>query len=104
MKIAIDLCLVPLGVGVSVSAHVAACQRVFEKAGLAPRLHAYGTGVEGEWDVVMAAVRRCFEVVHDMGAPRVHATMRMGSRTDRDQSLADKVSSVESRLSGSPTA
>ncbi len=97
MKVMIDLCLVPLGVGVSVSRHVAACQQVFEDAGLSPRLHAYGTGVEGEWETVMAAVQRCFEVVHEMGAPRIHATMRMGTRTDREQTLADKVDSVLAR-------
>ncbi|MDP7349290.1 MAG: MTH1187 family thiamine-binding protein, partial [Phycisphaeraceae bacterium] len=63
-----DLCIVPLGVGVSVSRHIAACQRVLTEAGLATHLHAYGTNVEGEWETVMAAVKRCHQVVHDMGA------------------------------------
>ncbi len=34
MNVIVDLCVVPLGVGVSVSAHVAACQRVLQQAGL----------------------------------------------------------------------
>jgi uncharacterized protein YqgV (UPF0045/DUF77 family) len=33
-----------------------------------------------------------------MGAPRVHTSIRLGTRTDRDQSLADKVRSVEDEL------
>src|SRR5436309_1608969 len=34
MKVIADLCVVPMGVGVSVSAHVAACERVLREAGL----------------------------------------------------------------------
>lgn len=98
MKVIIDLTIVPLGVGVSLSRYVAACQRVLEEAGLAIQLHANGTNVEGEWDVVFAAVRRCHEVLHDMGAPRISTVIKAGTRTDRDQSMADKVRSVEAHL------
>ena len=97
MKLIADVCVVPIGVGVSVSRYVAACEDVFEQAGLEYRLHAYGTNVEGEWDDVMAAVRRCHEVVHEMGAPRISTTVRMGTRTDRAQSMDDKVRSVEEK-------
>ena len=65
MNVMIDICIVPLGVGVSVSDYVAACQKVFQEAGLKHEMHAYGTNVEGEWDAVMAAVKRCHEVVHE---------------------------------------
>jgi uncharacterized protein (TIGR00106 family) len=88
-----------LGVGVSLSRYIAACERVITDAGLEPRLHAFGTNVEGDWDEVLAAVKRCHEVMHEMGAPRVSTTMRLGTRVDREQSLADKVKSVESKLS-----
>jgi uncharacterized protein (TIGR00106 family) len=99
MKVMIDLCVVPLGAGLSVSREVAACERVLAEAGLKTRLHAYGTTIEGEWDEVFAAVRRCHEVVHEMGAPRIHTNIRVGTRTDREQSMEDKVRSVESKLS-----
>lgn len=98
MRVMIDLCVVPIGVGVSVSAHIAACERVLEEAGLAHTLHAYGTNVEGEWDAVFAAVKRCHEVVHAMGAPRITTTLKVGTRTDREQSLQDKIDSVAARL------
>jgi uncharacterized protein (TIGR00106 family) len=100
MKVLVDVSVVPLGVGVSVSKYVAACERVLEEAGLKPQLHAYGTNVEGEWDEVFAAVKRCHEVVHDMGAPRVSTSMRVGTRTDREQTLRDKVESVRRQLGG----
>ena len=93
-----DVCVIPVGVGVSVSKYVTACQRVFEAAGLSHNLHAYGTNVEGEWDVVFAAIKRCHEVVHEMGAPRISTTIRAGTRTDREQTMGDKIKSVEQKL------
>ena len=98
MNVMIDLCVVPLGVGVSVSKYVAECQRIFEAAGLDYRMHAYGTNVEGDWDAVMAALKRCHEVLHEMGVPRVSTNLRLGTRTDKKQTAADKISSVESKL------
>jgi uncharacterized protein (TIGR00106 family) len=98
MKVILDLCVVPIGVGVSVSGYIAACERVLTEAGLTTRLHAYGTNIEGEWDEVLAAVKRCHEVVHEMGAPRIHTTIRLGTRTDRAQSMDEKVASVEEKL------
>lgn len=98
MKVLADLTVVPLGVGVSLSAYVAVCEKILSEAGLHTRLHAYGTNVEGEWDAVFAAVRRCHEALHEMGAPRVMTSLKVGTRTDRDQTLEDKIRSVESRL------
>ncbi len=94
MHVIADFCVVPLGVGVSLAPYIAACQRVFEEAGLQHQMHAYGTNVEGEWEEVFRALRRCHEVVHAMGAPRVSTTVKLGTRTDRPQSMADKLASV----------
>ena len=99
MKVLLDLCVVPIGVGVSVSEYIAACQCVLKEAGLKHEMHMYGTNVEGEWDDVMVAVKKCHEVVHQMGAPRISTTIRLGTRTDRNQSMEDKIKSVESKLS-----
>jgi len=98
MKVIADLCIVPIGVGVSVSKYVAGCEKILREAGLEPRLHAYGTNVEGEWDEVFAAIKRCHEVVHEMGAPRISSSLRFGTRTDRDQRMEDKIRSVKEKL------
>jgi uncharacterized protein (TIGR00106 family) len=98
MKVIADLCVVPMGVGVSVSKYVTACEKVLKEAGLETRLHAYGTNIEGEWDVVFAAIRRCHEVVHEMGAPRITTTLKFGTRVDRTQTMDEKVSSVQKLL------
>ncbi len=98
MHVIADLCIVPIGVGVSVSAYIAACQRILADAGLETQLHAYGTNIEGEWEVVFSAIRRCHEEIHRMGAPRITTTLKFGTRTDRDQHMADKVKSVKAKL------
>ncbi|MDD2501696.1 MAG: MTH1187 family thiamine-binding protein [Geobacter sp.] len=98
MKVLVDLCVVPMGVGVSVSSYVAACEKVLSEAGLKTALHSYGTNIEGEWDTVFAAIKRCHEVVHQMGAPRITTTIKMGTRTDRDQTMEDKINSVQAKL------
>ena len=71
MNVLIDLCIVPIGVGVSLSPYVAACEKVLTEAGLKTALQSYGTNIEGEWEDVFATVKRCHEVVHEMGAPRI---------------------------------
>jgi uncharacterized protein (TIGR00106 family) len=98
MNVILDLCIVPIGVGVSLSAYVAACEKVLTEAGLKAVLHANGTNIEGEWDKVFAAVRRCHEAVHAMGAPRIFTVMKLGTRTDRTQAMDDKMKSVQTKL------
>lgn len=98
MKVMVDLCVVPMGVGVSVSEYVAECERIIAAAGLAHQLHPYGTVIEGEWEPVFDVVRQCHERVHALGAPRVFTSLKVGTRTDREQSMQDKIDSVRRKL------
>lgn len=98
MKVIADVMIVPLGVGLSLSPYVAACEKVFREAGVVAKLHANGTDVEGDWDAVFAAIKRCHEVVHAMGAVRISTVVKLGTRTDRDQTMDEKIRSVESKM------
>jgi uncharacterized protein (TIGR00106 family) len=98
MHVIVDFCLVPLGGGVSVGKYVAACQKVFEESGLKTHLHAYGTNIEGDWDAVFQAIKKCHETIHQMGAPRISSTLKFGTRTDRNQTMEEKVKSVKDQL------
>lgn len=95
MKALVNLQVIPVGTEVSVSRYIAACEKVLEASGLVYRLHANGTNIEGDWDAVFSAVKRCHEVVHEMGAPRIHSMVSVGTRVDKEQSLDDKVASVQ---------
>jgi uncharacterized protein (TIGR00106 family) len=98
MKVIADISIIPLGVGLSLSSYVAACERVFSEAGLEPRLHANGTNVEGDWDDVVAALKTCHQRLHEMGVPRIATNLRLGTRVDREPSMGAKLRSVEEKL------
>ena len=94
MRVSVDLCLVPLGVGVSLGPSIAVCQRVISESGLDHQLGPDGTAIEGEWDEVFACVKACHQRLHQVGVQRIHATLRVNTRIDRSQSFRDKVNSV----------
>jgi len=99
MHVIVDFTVIPVGVGVSFSEYIAACERILQESGLTYELHANGTNVEGEWEHVFAAIRRCHEILHAMGVPRLHTDIKLGTRTDRSQTMVDKVTSVRKKLS-----
>ena len=98
MHVIVDFTVVPVGAGVSLSGYVAACEKVLAASGLTYELHANGTNVEGEWADVFTAIRRCHETLHAMGVPRIHTDIKLGTRTDRDQTMADKIASVQRQI------
>ena len=98
MQVIVDFTVVPVGVGVSLSEYIATCERILQESGLTYELHANGTNVEGEWEDVFTAIRRCHETLHAMGVPWIHTDIKLGTRIDRPQSMADKVTSVRKKL------
>ena len=98
MEVIAVICIVPKGVGASVSPYVTKAFTILRDAGLNARLHAYGTNVEGSYDDVMAALKRCHEALHADGAPRLSTTIRLGTRVDKAQTMADKVRAVHDAI------
>ena len=94
MWVSIDLCLVPIGVGVSLSPYIKACLSIIQEYKLEYELGPNGTAIEGEWDQVFKCVKSCHEVVHSKGAKRVYTTLKVNTRTDKKQLFRDKVQSL----------
>ena len=94
MWVSIDFCLVPLGVGVSLSPYISACKEVIEKTGLDYQLGPNGTSIEGDWNEVFDCVLGCHKEVHRLGASRIYTNLKINTRIDRKQSFHEKVSSV----------
>lgn len=70
---------------------------ILESTGLDYRLGPMSTDIEGEWDQVIAAIRRCHQVVaqnHD----RVITTIVIDDRKQQPHHLADMIASVERQL------
>jgi uncharacterized protein (TIGR00106 family) len=76
---------------------------VGRKAGETSRLRGM-VNIEGEWDDVVAAIKKCHQTLHAMGVPRISSSIRLGTRIDREQTMEDKIRSVEEKLSGKSVA
>ncbi len=100
MNVIVDFCVIPLGAGESLAPYIAECQRILMELELNHELHAYGTNIEGEWEAVMEAIKRCHNRIHEMGAPRITSTLKIGTRIDREDSMARKIESVKRVLGG----
>lgn len=81
----------------SVSAAVAEAVRVVRASGLPNETNAMFTNVEGEWDEVMAVVKRAVEVVA-AAAPRVSLVLKADIRPGHSGQLVAKVQRIEDAL------
>ena len=65
------------------------------------RMHAMGTSLEGSTADILAVVADVHGAPFDEGVPRVYTVLKLDERRDRpDQTLDDKVASVERLLEG----
>ena len=85
-----EIQVIPIGVGVSVREQVKRAHGIIAESGLAVELHAFGTNVEGELSEILAVVQRIHEVLHEDGVPRLSTAVKIGTRTDKAQTLAGK--------------
>lgn len=95
-----EVAIIPMGTGsTSVSQYVADCHKVLEdekriKLVLTPM----GSVLEGDLDVIFAAVRKMHEVPFDKGAMRVSTTIRIDDRRDKQASIQQKLKSVRDKM------
>jgi uncharacterized protein (TIGR00106 family) len=94
MKVAADLCIVPMGVGPSVSLYVREIKTIIEASGLVATMHPNGTNIEGELSAICALAERCEAKLAEMGVQRTFFTLIFSTRRDKDQSMADKIAAV----------
>jgi uncharacterized protein (TIGR00106 family) len=93
----LEMSIVPLGQGESVSKYVAQCIDLVDRSGLSYELHAMGTIVEGELAEVLALMQRCIEEVAK-SSNRVTCTAKIDYRQGVAGSLQAKIASVEQKL------
>ncbi|MDX8153116.1 MTH1187 family thiamine-binding protein [Patulibacter brassicae] len=95
--------LTVLGLGraeASASAYVAEIQRrLAAQDEVRYRMHAMGTSLEGDAEAILRVVAQLHRVPLELGLPRAYTVLKLDERTDKpDQTLDDKVASVEARL------
>ena len=90
----------PTGGDASVGAAVAEAIRVVRVSGLPNETNAMFTNIEGEWDEVMAVLKRAVDVVA-AASPRVSLVLKADIRPGFTGQLTAKVQRVEDHLSSS---
>lgn len=91
MKATADIQVVPIGSGVSVRKEVQRAHQILVDADIGALLHPNGTDVEGELEDIFDAVRRVHETLHAEGTARLATYIKIGTRTDKEPSLAGKM-------------
>ena len=94
MKVSADLCIVPMGVGPSVSPYVREIKGIIESSGLTATMHPNGTNIEGELSEICAWAERGAARRAELGVQRTFFTLIFSTRRDKDQSMADKLAAV----------
>ncbi len=95
-----DLTVIALGrAEASASAYIAEIQRrLAAQDRVKYVMHAMGTSLEGTTEDILAVVAELHAVPFEMGIPRVYTVLKLDERRDREQTLDDKVASVERLL------
>ena len=93
--------ITPLGIGEEVGEVVAEAVRVVRDSGLPNRTDSMFTTVEGEWDEVMAVIKKAVDVVA-LRSLRVGLTLKADMRPGVRNALTSKVEAVERYLAAGP--
>lgn len=81
----------------SVGEAVAEAVRVVRESGLPCETNSMFTNIEGEWDEVMAVVKRACDVLAER-APRVSLVLKADIRPGHDDQMRAKVERIERHL------
>lgn len=92
-----EVSIVPLGKGESLSGFVAESMKIIEASGLDYRINPMGTVIMGEYDEVMAVIKKCHMRMMEL-APRTVTTIKIDDRKGTMATLDSKIKSVESKL------
>ena len=98
----VELSIIPIGVGTSLSEHIAEVMRVIQESGLRYESHSMGTNIEGEWDEIMPLVKKCHERLYQKGVERISTILRISDRRDKPYTIEGKMESLGEKLRQNP--
>lgn len=95
-----ELTIIPIGTsGTSLSNYIAAAVAALDSTGIKYELTGMGTLLESnDLEKIFIAIKSAHEAVFSVGAERVATNIKIDERRDLDRTIANKVSSVKSKL------
>ncbi len=97
MSVMVEFSVVPMGKGASISTIITKVMKIVVNSGVSYRANPMGTVLEGDWDSVMAVVKRCHEAVMNE-ADRASTTIKIDDRKGMEGRIEKKLRSVEQKL------
>ncbi len=99
MNTLIAVAIAPCGTGDELSAEVAEVVRVIRASGLPNRTNSMFTEIEGEWDEVMAVVKKAAFILAEKGI-RTEVVLKADIRPGFSDMMHTKTAKVEKILEG----
>ncbi len=102
MNTLIAVSIAPVGVGEELSKHVAEVVKVIRESGLPNKTYSMFTEIEGEWDAVMAVVKRATFVLAEKGI-RTEVVLKADIRPGVSNMMEGKIDRLNEALEEKPT-
>jgi len=93
----VELSVISLGTGTSLSDGLAEILKVVDASGLPYQLTPSGTCIEGDWDHVMRVIRQCHDQARG-ASPHVMTTITIEDEEGASDKLTTNVASIEDKL------
>ena len=69
------------------------CITILKEMGLNPKVHAFGTNLEGKWTDINEALRKCHCLLHKQGN-KVSSTVQFSTKLGEQNSLASRLAAI----------
>lgn len=97
MGVLVQFSVVPIGAGASLSPQIAKVLKIVSESGVQYKANPMGTVLEGEWEAVMAVVKKCHDAVM-AGSERALTSITIDDRKGKESRMEKKLESVEQKL------
>lgn len=103
MNTLIAVAIAPVGIGDELSKHVAEVVKVIRESGLPNKTNSMFTEIEGDWDAVMAVVKRATFVLAEKGI-RTEVVLKADIRPGFTGMMEGKIDRLNESLNDKPAA
>lgn len=93
-----EISVIPIGVGVSLSSYVAKCVKIVQESGLSYTLTPMGTIIEGDVDSLLLLAAKLHKSLFSEDVKRVVTQIKIDDRRDKSVTAFEKVTSVLSKI------